>query len=154
MISTLFMFINHKQTKHKPGLSRGVAGKNLRRVCGSRRSWFITLHGVIFKYLQGLCGRIFLSPSQHECKPACVEWTPRLCKNMTLTTKQSSDEFFSPPSQPSTFVFGEAHKHFSRKKLQKAPRGQSHIFPIRAPFLTAHCSPTSHWDRDDSAALV
>lgn len=36
------------------------------------------------------------------------------------------------------------HKHFNKKKLQRAPRGQSHIFPIREPFLIAHCSPKSH----------
>lgn len=36
------------------------------------------------------------------------------------------------------------HKHFSRKELQEVPRGQSHSFPILAPFLTAHCSPASH----------
>lgn len=40
---------------------------------------------------------------------------------------------------------GVAHKHFSRMTLQKAPRGQSHIFPMREPFLMAQCSPRSHW---------
>lgn len=36
------------------------------------------------------------------------------------------------------------HKHFRRKELQEVPRGQSHSFPILAPFRTAHCSPASH----------
>lgn len=36
------------------------------------------------------------------------------------------------------------HKHFKRKELQEVPRGQSHSFPILAPFRTAHCSPASH----------
>lgn len=50
-----------------------------------------------------------------------------------------------PQSQPKPFrnVFNH-HKHFNKKKLQNAPRGQSHILPIRDPFLIAHCSPKSH----------
>lgn len=67
-----------------------------------------------------------------------------IIKNMTVITQESSDSFFFLPISTLHSDPCEAHKHFSRKKLQKAPRGQSHIFPIRAPFLTAHCSPTSH----------
>lgn len=37
-----------------------------------------------------------------------------------------------------------AHRHLRRKELHQVPRGQSQSFPIRAPFLTAHCSPASH----------
>lgn len=37
-----------------------------------------------------------------------------------------------------------AHRHLRRKELHEVPRGQSQSFPMRAPFLTAHCSPASH----------
>lgn len=47
-----------------------------------------------------------------------------------------------------------AHKHFSRKKLQKAPRGQSHIFPIRDPFLMAQCSPRSHCRQTQEVRII
>lgn len=39
---------------------------------------------------------------------------------------------------------GLAYRHLRRKELHEVPRGQSQSFPIRAPFLTAHCSPASH----------
>lgn len=37
-----------------------------------------------------------------------------------------------------------AYRHLRRKELHDVPRGQSQSFPMRAPFLTAHCSPASH----------
>lgn len=37
-----------------------------------------------------------------------------------------------------------AYRHLRRKELHEVPRGQSQSFPMRAPFLTAHCSPASH----------
>lgn len=41
------------------------------------------------------------------------------------------------------------HKHFKRKELHVVPRGQSHSFPILAPFRTAHRSPAWHWKQDN-----
>lgn len=66
------------------------------------------------------------------------------------------DAYAPPQSQakPLRDVFIH-HKHFNKKKLQNAPRGQSHILPIREPFLIAHCSPKSHWEnRKNHVTLV